>query len=64
MGLAPQLVEEIFQIVKDLNEKRCDLLLAEQNTNVALQYAHYGYILNRAALLWMDPRLNCAKIQM
>lgn len=46
MGLAPQLVEEIFMIVKDLNEKEgVSFLLAEQNTNVALRYAHYGYIL-------------------
>ena len=44
MGLAPQLVEEIFQIVKDLNEKEdVTFLLAEQKTNVALRYAHYGY---------------------
>jgi branched-chain amino acid transport system ATP-binding protein len=46
MGLAPQLVEEIFEIVKDLNEREgVSFLLAEQNTNVALRYAHYGYIL-------------------
>jgi len=46
MGLAPQLVEEIFEIVKQLNEKeRVTFLLAEQNTNVALRYASYGYIL-------------------
>ena len=46
MGLAPQLVEEIFGIVKDLNEKEgVSFLLAEQNTNVALRFAHYGYIL-------------------
>ncbi|MEM6744075.1 MAG: ABC transporter ATP-binding protein [Pseudomonadota bacterium] len=46
MGLAPQLVEEIFQIVKNLNEQEgVSFLLAEQNTNVALRYAHYGYIL-------------------
>ena len=46
MGLAPQLVEEIFGIVKDLNEKEgVSFLLAEQNTNVALRYAHHGYIL-------------------
>ena len=45
MGLAPQLVEEIFEIVKDLNEKEgVSFLLAEQNTNVALRFAHYGYI--------------------
>ncbi len=46
MGLAPQLVEEIFEIVKKLNEQEdVSFLLAEQNTNVALRYAHYGYIL-------------------
>ena len=46
MGLAPQLVEEIFGIVKDLNEREgVSFLLAEQNTNVALRFAHYGYIL-------------------
>lgn len=46
MGLAPQLVEQIFQIVKTINEKEgVTFLLAEQNTNVALRFAHYGYIL-------------------
>jgi branched-chain amino acid transport system ATP-binding protein len=46
MGLAPQLVEEIFEIVKELNQKeRVSFLLAEQNTNIALKYAGYGYIL-------------------
>ncbi|MBX3530023.1 MAG: ABC transporter ATP-binding protein [Rhizobiaceae bacterium] len=46
MGLAPQLVEEIFEIVKKLNEEQgVSFLLAEQNTNIALRYAKYGYIL-------------------
>jgi branched-chain amino acid transport system ATP-binding protein len=46
MGLAPQLVEEIFEIVKELNANEgVSFLLAEQNTNVALRYATYGYIL-------------------
>ncbi|MCI5074812.1 ABC transporter ATP-binding protein [Oricola sp.] len=46
MGLAPQLVEEIFEIVRDLNDKEgVTFLLAEQNTNIALRYATYGYIL-------------------
>jgi branched-chain amino acid transport system ATP-binding protein len=46
MGLAPQIVEEIFNIVKDLNAKEgVSFLLAEQNTNVALKYADFGYIL-------------------
>lgn len=46
MGLAPQLVEEIFEIVQELNTKEgVSFLLAEQNTNIALRYATYGYIL-------------------
>jgi branched-chain amino acid transport system ATP-binding protein len=46
MGLAPQIVEEIFGIVQSLNAKeQVSFLLAEQNTNIALRYAHYGYIL-------------------
>src|SRR5262245_17655887 len=46
MGLAPQLVEEIFEIVGDLNAKEeVSFLLAEQNTRVALKYARYGYVL-------------------
>ncbi len=46
MGLAPQLVEEIFERVKKLNEEQgVTILLAEQNVNMALKYAHYGYIL-------------------
>jgi branched-chain amino acid transport system ATP-binding protein len=46
MGLAPQLVEEIFEIVRQLNEEEgVTFLLAEQNTNIALKYASYGYIL-------------------
>jgi len=52
MGLAPQLVEEIFEIVKALNEKeRVSFLLAEQNTNIALKYAGYGYILENGRVV-------------
>jgi len=52
MGLAPQLVEEIFQIVKDLNQKEgVTFLLAEQNTSVALRYATYGYILENGRVV-------------
>jgi branched-chain amino acid transport system ATP-binding protein len=46
MGLAPQIVEEVFTIVKDLNQKeKVTFLLAEQNTSMALKYADYGYIM-------------------
>jgi branched-chain amino acid transport system ATP-binding protein len=52
MGLAPQLVEEIFEIVKDLNQKeKVSFLLAEQNTNIALRYADYGYILENGRVV-------------
>ncbi|MGR3502190.1 ABC transporter ATP-binding protein [Pseudaestuariivita sp.] len=56
MGLAPQLVEQIFGIVKDLNEKEgLTFLLAEQNTNVALRFAHYGYILESGRVVMDGP---------
>jgi branched-chain amino acid transport system ATP-binding protein len=52
MGLAPQLVEEIFEIVKELNRKEgVSILLAEQNTNMALKYADYGYILENGRVV-------------
>ncbi|RDD63441.1 ABC transporter ATP-binding protein [Ferruginivarius sediminum] len=52
MGLAPQLVEEIFEIVKSLNrDEGVSFLLAEQNTNVALRYATYGYILENGRVV-------------
>ena len=52
MGLAPQLVEEIFDIVKRLNaEEGVSFLLAEQNTNIALRYATYGYILESGRIV-------------
>ena len=56
MGLAPQLVEEIFGIVKDLNEREgVSFLLAEQNTNVALRFAHHGYILESGRVVMEGP---------
>ncbi len=52
MGLAPQIVEEIFEIVKDLNTKeKVSFLLAEQNTMVALRYADFGYILENGRVV-------------
>jgi len=52
MGLAPQIVEEIFTIVKGLNEKEgVSFLLAEQNTSMALRYARYGYILENGRVV-------------
>ena len=52
MGLAPQIVEEIFEIVKDLNAKEgVSFLLAEQNTNMALRYASHGFILENGRVV-------------
>ena len=56
MGLAPQLVEQIFEIVKSVNEQEgVTFLLAEQNTNVALRFAHYGYILESGRVVMDGP---------
>ena len=52
MGLAPQLVEEIFEIVRRLNQQEgVSILLAEQNTAMALRYATYGYILENGRVV-------------
>ena len=56
MGLAPQLVAEIFEIVKNLNRNEgVSFLLAEQNTSMALRYADYGYILENGRVV-MDGK--------
>jgi branched-chain amino acid transport system ATP-binding protein len=56
MGLAPQIVEEIFEIVRDLNARAgVSFLLAEQNTNMALKYATYGYILETGRVVMDGP---------
>src|SRR5437764_11384729 len=58
MGLAPQIVQEVFEIVKDLNTKeRVTFLLAEQNTNMALKYADYGYIMESGRIV-MDGKAS------
>jgi branched-chain amino acid transport system ATP-binding protein len=61
MGLAPQIVQEVFDIVKDLNEKEgVTFLLAEQNTSMALRYATYGYILQRGRVVMDGPAAELA----
>ncbi len=56
MGLAPQLVEEIFEIVHKLNKDTgVSFLIAEQNTNMALRYADYGYILENGRIVMDGP---------
>jgi branched-chain amino acid transport system ATP-binding protein len=52
MGLAPQVVEEIFEIIGNLNAAQgVSFLLAEQNTHLALRYARYGYILENGRVV-------------
>jgi branched-chain amino acid transport system ATP-binding protein len=67
MGLAPQLVAEIFNIVQELNKKEgVSILLAEQNTNVALRNADYGYIIETGRVMLHGPAqtlLNDDKIK-
>jgi len=61
MGLAPQIVEEIFAIVRGLNQKeRVSFLLAEQNTNIALRHADYGYILENGRVVLDGPAADLA----
>ena len=61
MGLAPQVVDEIFQIVRDLNDREnVSFLLAEQNTNIALRHADYGYILENGRVVMNGPAAELA----
>ena len=61
MGLAPQLVEEIFEIVKNLNTThQVSFLLAEQNTMVALRFADFGYILENGRVV-LDGNANALR---
>jgi branched-chain amino acid transport system ATP-binding protein len=61
MGLAPQIVDEIFEIVRGLNEKeKVSFLLAEQNTSVALRHADYGYILENGRVVMNGPAADLA----
>jgi branched-chain amino acid transport system ATP-binding protein len=61
MGLAPQIVQEVFEIVKDLNAKeKVTFLLAEQNTNMALQYSDYGYIMESGRVVMDGPAAELA----
>jgi branched-chain amino acid transport system ATP-binding protein len=61
MGLAPQVVEEIFAIVASLNgREKVSFLLAEQNTRIALRHAQYGYILESGRVVLDGPAQELA----
>ena len=52
LGLAPLLVGEIFRIIKRINEERATtIILVEQNANMALQIAHYGYVMENGKIV-------------
>ena len=55
LGLSPRLVKEIFDIVRRLNEeRRITILIVEQNANMALRVAHYGYVLEVGRIVMED----------
>ncbi len=68
LGLAPQIVVQIFDVIRDLNEQGVSVLLVEQNARMALKVAHRGYVLetgrvtceDRADALLNDPRIRAA----
>lgn len=68
LGLAPQIVVQIFEVIKELNEQGMSVLLVEQNARMALKVAHRGYVLetgritltDRADVLLYDPRIRAA----
>jgi branched-chain amino acid transport system ATP-binding protein len=68
LGLAPQIVVQIFDVIKELNREGVSVLLVEQNARMALKVAHRGYVLetgrvtfaDRADVLLNDPRIRAA----
>ncbi len=55
LGLAPQVVDRIFQVIQEINEAGVSLLLVEQNANMALQVAHHAYVLETGAIVMQGP---------
>jgi branched-chain amino acid transport system ATP-binding protein len=64
MGLAPVLVELIFDIVKELNEKGTTILLVEQNALMALSIAHRGYVIQNGEIVINDTAANLRSNEM
>ncbi len=58
MGLAPVLVEQIFEIVKEINEQGTTVLLVEQNALMALAIAHRGYVIQTGTIVLEDTASN------
>jgi len=58
LGLAPLMVEEIFRIIKEINQEGVTILLVEQNANMALQTAQYGYVMETGNIALEDTAEN------
>jgi branched-chain amino acid transport system ATP-binding protein len=58
LGLAPLMVEEIFRIIKEINQEGVTILLVEQNANIALQTAQYGYVMETGSIALEDTAEN------
>jgi len=58
LGLAPLLVEEIFLIIREINKEGVTILLVEQNANIALQTAQYGYVMETGTIALHDTAEN------
>jgi len=51
VGLAPKLVAEIFQVLKEINRQGTTILMVEQNARAALEVAHYGFVLETGRIV-------------
>lgn len=61
LGLAPQVVEIIFEVLKKVNREGVSVLLVEQNANLALECAHYAYVLETGNIALEGPASEVAK---
>jgi branched-chain amino acid transport system ATP-binding protein len=64
MGLAPILVDQIFSIIRDINQQGMTILLVEQNALKALEIAHTGYVLQTGEIVVADTAANLQRNQM
>ncbi len=63
MGLAPILVQQVFDTIKEINEQGTTIFLVEQNANMALSIADRGYVLRGGEIVLADTAANLAKSQ-
>jgi branched-chain amino acid transport system ATP-binding protein len=58
LGLAPLVVRQIFQIIREINQRGATLFLVEQNAHMALTVAHRGYVLQSGRVILADSAAN------